>query len=69
LIGPHDAPVNVVGGYKFPDAPKIDLCPTETGSNDPKARARIVTIPSDLSIPDFLRRPRPPKNEAEEAAE
>jgi hypothetical protein len=63
LIGPHDAPVNVIGGYKFPDAPKIDLCPVETESNDPKVRALIATIPDDLSIPDFLRRPLPPKGE------
>jgi hypothetical protein len=69
LIGPHDAPVNVVGGYKFPDAPKIDLWLVETGSNDPKARALIATIPSDCSIPDFLRRPLPPKSEAAQAAE
>jgi hypothetical protein len=25
LIGPHDPPVNVLGGYRFPNAPKIDL--------------------------------------------
>jgi hypothetical protein len=68
LIGPHDAPVNVVGGYKFPDAPKIDLCPVETGSNDPKVCAG-ATIPSDYSIPDFLGRPLPPKSEAPQAAE
>ena len=69
LIEPHDAPVNVVGGCKFPGAPKIDLCPVETGSNDPKLRVLIATIPSDLSIPDFLRRPLPPKSEAAQAAE
>jgi hypothetical protein len=27
LIGPHDPPINVVGGYLFPNAPKIDLSP------------------------------------------
>jgi hypothetical protein len=64
LIGPHDAPVNVVGGYKFPGAPKINLCPVESRLDDPKLRALIAAIPSDLSIPNFLRCPPPPKSGA-----
>jgi hypothetical protein len=27
LIQPHHPPVNIIGGYKFPDAPVIDLSP------------------------------------------
>jgi hypothetical protein len=29
LIQPHHPPVNVLGGYKFPDAPVVDLTPIE----------------------------------------
>ena len=73
IVGPstrHDAPVNVLGGYKFPNAPKIDL-KTETvpGLGRPKARALIATIPADLSIPVFLRRPLARKSERAQAAE
>lgn len=56
LIGPSDPPVNVVGGYRFPRAPKISL-----GADVPQAVAAttvlIATIPGDVSIPPFLRRP------------
>jgi hypothetical protein len=45
LIGPGDAPVNILGGYKFPDAPKIEL----TDFRDSHG------IPDDLSIPEFLK--------------
>jgi hypothetical protein len=27
LIQRHHAPVNIVGGYKFPNAPKIEIAP------------------------------------------
>jgi len=30
LIKPHHPPVNVLGGYRFPNAPKIDLSPIKT---------------------------------------
>lgn len=62
LIGPRDPPVNILGGYRFPNAPKIDLA-TETAPDrldDPRLGALIATISADLSIPDFLRRaPKP----------
>jgi hypothetical protein len=61
LIGPHDSPVNIVGSYKFPNAPAIDL-----GFNDAPAPMTIEQqtrlagllkqIPQDLSIPDWLGR-------------
>ena len=61
LIGPQDPPVNILGGYRFPGAPKITLATeTETtpdlGLDDPGVAALIATIPADLSNPDFLRR-------------
>jgi hypothetical protein len=44
-IGPHDPPVNVLGGYRFPGAPAIDLKPTTAGATtspttDPAISAR-----------------------------
>jgi hypothetical protein len=30
LIGPHDAPGNILGGYRFPSAPKVNLSQIET---------------------------------------
>ena len=54
-------PVNVVGGYRFPGAPKIDFAslspkpPSEKLPVVPSA-ADDLTIPGDLSIPEFLRR-------------
>jgi hypothetical protein len=64
-------PLNVIGGYKFPDAPIVDLRksatvismrrPAAPAPIAPKASERvkkvlIEQIPDDLSIPDFLRR-------------
>ena len=51
--------MNVLGGYKSPDTPVIDLSPT-----DPAEQQAVVRMPSPplvptddpLSIPDFLRR-------------
>jgi hypothetical protein len=51
MIGPHDVPVDIVGGYRFPNAPRIDLHPP--ASSIPLMAA---SIDSDLSIPDFLDR-------------
>ena len=59
LIKRKDSPVNVLGGYKSPDTPVIDLSPT-----DPAEQQAVVRMPSPplvptddpLSIPDFLRR-------------
>jgi hypothetical protein len=50
-------PLNVVGGYKFPDAPIVDLCPSapKPPAVAPESRPDLQ-IPDDLSIPPFLRR-------------
>jgi hypothetical protein len=54
LIGPHDPPVNILGGYKFPDAPTIDLGATGEAPSPPaNSAALIVTILADLTIPVF----------------
>jgi hypothetical protein len=64
LLGLNDPPVNVLGGYKFPGTPKIELTARSPA---------ISTVPSsweptwsplwrnqiDLPIPDFLRRRLP----------
>jgi hypothetical protein len=49
-----DPPVNVVGGYKFPGGPVIDLAPI-TRSSPPPANDTAVHDDS-LDIPEFLRR-------------
>jgi hypothetical protein len=56
LIGPHDPPVNLCGGYKFPNAPEIDL-------NSPAAAPSPIVPPDSdfLAIPPFLRRALPEK--------
>jgi hypothetical protein len=61
LIGPHDPPVNIVGGYRFPDAPAIDLSPITTASVMVANSTGIefgadLVNPDDLSIPPFLQR-------------
>jgi hypothetical protein len=50
LLKPHHPPVNIVGGYRFPNSHEIDLNLAEPG----KAEDHNF---GDLSIPDFLRRP------------
>jgi hypothetical protein len=56
-------PVDVLGGYKFPNAPAIDLSRIDAISVMPpmwRASARTdLAIPANLSIPEFLRRPIP----------
>jgi hypothetical protein len=53
LIKRDSAPANVIGGYRFPDAPAIGLRPTT-----PVATKLYAVVPGDgLDIPDFLRRP------------
>ncbi len=52
LIKRYHPPVNVLGGYKFPGAPVIDLTPIAPPSS--QAPAAITCAP--LGIPDFLRR-------------
>jgi hypothetical protein len=53
----HHAPVNVVGGYKFPDAPAVDIMiskPTETTN---KLVLVIETKPGEMpALPSFLDR-------------
>jgi hypothetical protein len=61
LIGPADAPVNIVGGHRFPGAPQIDLTAETVPAQPDTASALIATIPADLSIPGFLRHPLPAK--------
>jgi hypothetical protein len=53
LLQPHHSPVNIVGGYRFPDARVIDLSPSKAVA--PQLSA--VEITGDgLDIPAFLRR-------------
>ena len=62
LIGPNDPPVNILGGYKFPNAPAVDLNPiapkTEKQKFSPDQQKRLdelrAQILADLSIPAFL---------------
>jgi hypothetical protein len=60
LIGPTDQPVNVLGGYKFPNAPAVDLSPlaepATVVASQWKPCAPLSPITDDLSIPTFLRR-------------
>jgi hypothetical protein len=66
LIGPHDPPVNLVGGYKFPAVPEIDPGPPAY----PTSRIGSAhEIPADLSIPDFLRRGAAPLSNADDGGE
>jgi hypothetical protein len=52
LIQPHHSPVNFLGGYKFADAPAIDVSPMRA----PAAKAGVPIIDDSLDIPGFLRR-------------
>jgi hypothetical protein len=52
-------PANVIGGYRFPGAPAVGLSPTEPATNAALAvgaERLIRSVPTDLSIPDFLKR-------------
>jgi hypothetical protein len=55
LIKHDSAPVNVAGGYRFPDGRAIDLRPTALFASEP----HVVVTGDGLDIPDFLRRPAP----------
>jgi hypothetical protein len=57
LIGPSDPPVNLSGGYKFPNAPKLELPPVAEPTSARVADSSGVdpSIPDDLSVPDFLK--------------
>ena len=46
MFNKRTPPLNVVGGFSFPDAPKLDLSPIP-----------VTTVAGpDLPIPDFLKR-------------
>ena len=53
LLQPHDPPVNILGGYRFPDAPEVIL-------HEEKRPGPCLTPVSkpdaNLDIPDFLKR-------------
>jgi hypothetical protein len=53
LIQPHHAPVNIVGGYKFPTAPDVKM------REETKPRFSLTSCPkpdANLDIPVFLKR-------------
>jgi hypothetical protein len=52
----HDAPVNVLGGHKFPGAPIVDLAPIAPPSLPPANDDSAVNYGESLDIPEFLRR-------------
>jgi hypothetical protein len=39
LIGRNTPPVNIIGGYRFPNAPKIDLSGESKTSSDQEVRS------------------------------
>jgi len=49
-------PLNIVGGFKFPGAPEIDLSPTRVTSRAP---AIGPSFGDGLDIPEFLKRSKP----------
>jgi hypothetical protein len=54
LIGRTDPPVNLLGGYRFPNAPDVELTsPAERARPDVADSSHAIA--GDLSIPDFLR--------------
>ena len=57
LIGPQDSPVNVVGGYRLPDAPEIDFSPI--GPAPVKSKPAHAAADDPLAIPDSLGRVEP----------
>ena len=61
LIQRHHAPVNIVGGFKFPDAPQIEITPTGSVSTSTPAPvlADVGNNDDPLAIPAFLARPLP----------
>jgi hypothetical protein len=59
LIKDHHPPVNVLGGHRFPDAPKIS--PQKTGSGIPPVGPSSPPLdpsPDPLELPAFLDRRR-----------
>jgi hypothetical protein len=53
LIQPHHPPVNILGGYKFPNAPDVKL------HEEKNSHLSLTALPKpdgNLEIPDFLKR-------------
>ena len=59
LIQRHHAPVNIVGGYKFPDAPEIEIAPSGNVSTSTPISGPVITDGDTLDIPEFLKRSLP----------
>jgi hypothetical protein len=55
LIKRHHPPLNVLGSYKHPDAPVIDLAPSKPATSENRKPNALFTD-DRLDIPDFLRR-------------
>jgi hypothetical protein len=53
LIQPHHPPVNILGGYKFPNAPDVKLREERKPS---LSRTALPKPDASLNIPDFLKR-------------
>jgi hypothetical protein len=60
-IKPRHHPVNVVGGFQFPDAPKIEIAsPIGAEVRSQQAPPPVITTDSDpLTLPHFLARTGP----------
>ena len=60
LIQRHSSPVNILGGYRFPEAPVVDLSPIEPEPDDIRLSSTSQPPPPSCGdgwdIPDFLRR-------------
>ena len=61
LIQRHHAPVNVIGGFKFPETPQIEIAPI--GKVSPQIPGPVLVDVGNggdpLEIPAFLKRPLP----------
>jgi hypothetical protein len=55
LIGPKDYPIDILGSFRFPQAPKVDLSPPASPAPI-RPTGTDLEIPEDLSIPVYLRR-------------
>ena len=53
LIQPHHPPVNILGGYKFPNAPDVKLSAEKRPAF---SRTAFPTPDANLDIPGFLKR-------------
>ena len=61
LIERRHPPVNVLGGYNYPDAPVVDLAPSKPATSEVRQTKAPLTD-DRLDIPDVLRRTaRPPE--------